>query len=680
MTMLPPTLHQPRPRAGKSRGGGGGGSMHLPTLIALIALLLAGAAALLLAAPVPPLAAQTITDYDSNDNGLIDISSLAQLHAMRWDQNGDGDPDSTTTAADYLLAFPDRDTATSTRMGCPSGTCTGYELTASLTFPAETSSPHNPWTPMRFAATFDGNGHTLTNLNIPAPSGFRPTGLFDTLSTANGLIKNVGLINPTVATANRNQVTGALVGWLEPNAKIETSYVAGGSVTGAGFAARVGGLVGLSQFDTDIRASYSTAAVGHVGNPDQIRVGGLLGYAAGGKITASYAAGPVTPGTGTSTYAGGLVGLSAGTETDYPDSYCDTQATMQTDCVGGHLSLPDFTPVDGYDTAYLQHTIGYCDIYEFWNLDLDGITGGDNPWNFGTETDYPTPWKPADRPTTTEPVVCAPPYSPTIDSPPPGGPRRAQPPQDTPYNPEADHPESYDNPRYDMSATCAPQPAANGQPAGVLITIDLGDYQGEVILHLSLWNGEYFASYESHGLTPPALERDGQTATVQITTDPAQTRFLMDSVSPTTNLVLGYADCHTDDPGAAAAAESPTESAETSTPPTPPAEKIYTNDRHEMTASCEVQHNADGDPESSLISFDLGNYEGAVILHLSLWNGEYYASFESHGLTQPLLERDGQTATVQVPTNPTETRFLLNSTSPTTNLLLGYADCHTAGQ
>ena len=664
--------------------------MRLPKLIALIALLLAGAAALLLAAPVPPLAAQTITDYDSNDNGLIDISSLAQLNAMRWDQNGDGDPDATTTAADYLLAFPDRDTATSTRMGCPSGTCTGYELTASLPFPAETSSPHNPWTPMRFSATFDGNGHTLTNLNVTPSSTTPQAGLFDTLETANGLIKNVGLINPTVVTTGRDQVTGTLVGWLAYYAKIETSYVAGGSVTVSGANARAGGMVGLSQGDTDIRASYSTAAVTHAGNANSPSLGGLLGYSAGGPITASYAAGPVTHGTGTGIGAGGLVGRTAGSPA-LTDSYCDLEAAMLDDCIGENIIV--FAPTStapGYDTAYLQGTIGYCDIYEFWNLDLDGMAGGDHPWNFGTKTDYPKLWKPADRPTSTPPEVCAPPYSPTIDSPPPGGPRQAQPPQDTPYNPEADHPESYDNPRYDdMSATCAPQPAANGQPAGVLITIDLGDYQGEVILHLSLWNGEYFASYESHGLTPPPLERDGQTATVQITTDPAQTRFLLDSVSPTTNLVLGYADCHTDDPGAAESTDSgapdpadsdappPTESAETSTPPTP---KVYTNDRHEMTASCNVQHNADGDPESSLISFDLGNYEGSVILHLSLWNGEYYASYESHGLTQPLLERTGQTAAVQVPTNPTETRFLLNSTSPTTNLLLGYADCHTAGQ
>ena len=199
----------------------------------------------------------------------------------------------------------------------------------------------------------------------------------------------------------------------------------------------------------------------------------------------------------------------------------------------------------------------------------------------------------------------------------------------------------------------------------------------------------------------PPFERDGQTATVRVTTNPAQTRFLLDSISPTTNLVLGYADCHTDDdtgvlvtPGAAAATETPAETPATSTPAdatdpaetaqtsTPPTRKVYTNDRYEMTASCEVQHDAEGQPESSQITFNLGNYQATVILSISLWNGEYYASLESHNLPEPTLARDGQTATVLVETNPAETRFLLDGTPNglRTNLLLGYADCHTAGE
>ena len=86
----------------------------LPKFIALIALLAAiGAAVLLLSAPRPA-AAQT--DYDRNNNGLIEIHNLAQLNAVRHDLDGNGDPASSTP---YDAAFPNRDTDPDTRMGCP---------------------------------------------------------------------------------------------------------------------------------------------------------------------------------------------------------------------------------------------------------------------------------------------------------------------------------------------------------------------------------------------------------------------------------------------------------------------------------------------------------------------------------------------------------------------------------
>ena len=186
-------------------------------------------------------------------------------------------------------------------------------------------------------------------------------------------------------------------------------------------------------------------------------------------------------------------------------------------------------------------------------------------------------------------------------------------------------------------------------------------------------------SYESQDIDVPPLVRDGQSASVRVVTDPGETRFLLDGVSPTRNLVLGYADCHTDDPGAVV--EESAEAAATSTEATPPPPKVYVNDRYEMTAVCDVQHNADGEPDGAVIRFDLGRYRGDVLLFLSLWNGEYYAGYESLGIDVPLLEREGQLASVRVVTDPGETRFLLDGTPNglRMNLVLGYADCHTAG-
>ena len=79
---------------------------------------------------------QTGTDYDGDEDGLIEIASLAQLNAVRWDLDGNGFGFSATTSAAYRAAFP----GAAAGMGCPDGgdsddapdACAGYELTRDL--------------------------------------------------------------------------------------------------------------------------------------------------------------------------------------------------------------------------------------------------------------------------------------------------------------------------------------------------------------------------------------------------------------------------------------------------------------------------------------------------------------------------------------------------------------------
>ena len=93
--------------------------MRKTALIFLIAPMLVAAALLGDALPDTGMAsAQTATtDYDDDNDGLIDVKTLAQLNAVRHDLNGNGD----ATHADYIAAFPSRDTSPTGRMGCPSG-------------------------------------------------------------------------------------------------------------------------------------------------------------------------------------------------------------------------------------------------------------------------------------------------------------------------------------------------------------------------------------------------------------------------------------------------------------------------------------------------------------------------------------------------------------------------------
>ena len=366
-----------------------------------------------------------LTDYDSDDDGLIEISNLAQLDVVRWDLDGNGEVTDDANTADfdeadaYLLAFPNPVDG----MGCaladhdgdpntdPQPVCTGYELTADLDFDEDgdgsiTSADAAYWnggagwepigdgsTP--FTATFDGNGNTISTLFINRTAS---AGLFGTIGAA-GAVRDLGLVGVNVTgsgdvgglaaesagTITASYVTGsvsggsnAYVGGLvgENVAAVSASY-SSAQVTGAG-SLIVGGLVGRNANTGAISASYSTGSVSGTGTS----AGGLVGESAG-AITASYSTGSVSA---TGTYVGGLVGRGSGSPT-VTASYWNTESSGQATSAGG----------TGKTGAELREPTGYTGIYANWNLDLDNAddddshsTGQDNSWDFGADYNYPT--------------------------------------------------------------------------------------------------------------------------------------------------------------------------------------------------------------------------------------------------------------------------------------------------
>ena len=152
---------------------------------------------------------------------------------------------------------------------------------------------------------------------------------------------------------------------------------------------RVGGLVGDHLASALVLACYSASSVTA---PEEL--GGLIGQSAG-DIRFCYALGPVLPTAGlTPTYIGGLSGSnppdSNGADRDnYFDSTTIGQGERRGSAAGGtaksseQLKLP---------TSY---TTGGR-IYERWNVDIDNndndnneATDVDDPWDFGTSSDYP---------------------------------------------------------------------------------------------------------------------------------------------------------------------------------------------------------------------------------------------------------------------------------------------------
>ena len=300
-------------------------------VVAMVALL-AGLALLYGAGTA---AAQSTTDYDTDDNGLIDIATTTQLNAIRHDLNGNGD----ATHADYVAAFPNRDTSSGGRMGCPSGTCTGYELTANLTFDDDGNSNGSSagdryynsgagWLPIgdnttKFTATFDGKNNSISYLYINRTSGTGSdrSGLFG--NTDGATLRNVQLLNVNIDASWR---AGALAG-LMADGTVSNSYSTGDvAVTGN----RAGGLVGqLQTLGTNtgtISGSYSTADVSAAAG----EAGGLVGLMLGGtngnaSVSSSYATGDVTA----TTYAGGLVGRTN------PGNISESYATGAVTATGG---------------------------------------------------------------------------------------------------------------------------------------------------------------------------------------------------------------------------------------------------------------------------------------------------------------------------------------------------------
>ena len=320
------------------------------------------------------------TSYDTDRDGLIEVSSLMQLNAVRWDLDGDGLPDSSSGIAGFAAAFP----GALDGMGCPDSECSGYELISDLDFDTNGNGRADAgddywndgegWAPIgddfgvAFESFFDGGGHTISNLYIDRRDA-EYVGLFGNTGHSgsnyfvglNNNIRDLALVNVDVQGGSD---TGGLVG---SNGLVIAACSVTGVVSGGG---SVGGLVG-NNFSGTVIASYSTASV--AGGP---RTGGLVGSNFSGTIIASYSIGSVSNDFGD---VGGLVGSNFADRGTTRDSYWDTQTSGQSESDGG----------EGKTTSELQSPTGYTGIYENWNLDLDEDGVGDDLWDFGDANQYP---------------------------------------------------------------------------------------------------------------------------------------------------------------------------------------------------------------------------------------------------------------------------------------------------
>ena len=219
-----------------------------------------------------PPAATVPGDYDADDDGLVEVATLAQFRSIN-------------SSGYSSLAFPNALPG----MGCPEEGCTGYELVVDIDFDTNGNgvadrgdvlwNDGEGWRPIEFAGTLDGNGHTISNLFIDRKgipiNPQRNVGLF---SATSGVIRNVSLVSVNVRGGT---YVGGLAG--SNQGEIKDSCVQG-SVTA--YLSIAGGLVGANSGEID--TSYSDTAT-----QGPVVVGGLVG-GNGGSITRSVSTGTVS--------------------------------------------------------------------------------------------------------------------------------------------------------------------------------------------------------------------------------------------------------------------------------------------------------------------------------------------------------------------------------------------------
>ena len=318
-----------------------------------------------------------IEDVDVDSDGLIEISSLAELDAIRYSLGGVGQRLSTDGELDSS--------------GCPAISfagvlqvrCYGYELISDLDFDTNSDGTLDinddywnggeGWQPIgnsldeSFSGFFHGNGHLIRNPMINRP-GASYQGLFGYLRGAR--LKELGLTGPLMSI-HGNSYVGGLVGYAT-SSEINAVYVSG-IVVGANN--NIGGMVGYTSY-SKISDSYTTGSV--AGNDD---IGGVVGEASNSQLFRSLSTAHLTA----RRSAGGLIGYGYGYDTQVNNSYwaIDTSGATYSSRGGSSATLAQLQcPTDADNTTCAEAT-----LYTEWSNAIDD--DGNKYWDFGSTIELP---------------------------------------------------------------------------------------------------------------------------------------------------------------------------------------------------------------------------------------------------------------------------------------------------
>lgn len=217
-----------------------------------------------------------------------------------------------------------------------------------------------------FAGFFDGQNHTISNLNDPSGSC---GGLFRTLSYG-AEISNLILKNANVKSSSQNTGFGALAGKATGRVKINNVTVDGGTVSGS---SRVGGLIGEANtvYLTMTGCSNSAAVSANTTDGD---AGGIVGCGFS-EMTISYC---TNTGKISGTTVGGIIGRNEKKNTELTGCVNGKQKDAAKGVISGSGSAGGIAGYIGDCTNDPQITVLNCINYgkvSSSNAEAGGILG-----------------------------------------------------------------------------------------------------------------------------------------------------------------------------------------------------------------------------------------------------------------------------------------------------------------
>ena len=265
----------------------------------------------------------------------------------------------------------------------------GYTFDKALIAPDNTPDNYGMFDGQKFTGTFDGNGHTISNLTILTEVGGDFLGLFG--SALSATIKNLRMDNVSITAAGENSCLGAVAGWMY-DCRISLCVVSGrisaGSISNDDFFWLVGGLAGIQNLGV---IESCAARVNISSGVNSLYIGGMVGSLASGTIRHAFAAGAIDCGQH-ARHIGGLVGYS-----DNP--------TIENSCAHGSITVgPDYYYIGGlvgfmetgqvqnsYSVAAVSYSgagnsigglVGYAGgsvtvTDSFWDIEATGMPWGD---------------------------------------------------------------------------------------------------------------------------------------------------------------------------------------------------------------------------------------------------------------------------------------------------------------